>query len=334
MFFGGGARDDSLYEALGLQRSASESDIKKAYRKIALQHHPDKGGDAELFKKANAAYEVLSDKEKRAHYDQFGIQNDHHPPQPHPNDIFTHFFGMHQPQQPPQRRQTIHELAMTLEEVYRGKMFKMQVCHDVKCEACSGSGGKTVTSCPGCSGKGVQTAFRHLGPGMMQKIEMPCPVCRGSGQFAQDKCDTCDGKKTTPKAETLQVDVPPGVETGCRFEFRCEHGDIIFIIKILPHKVYTRQGLDLHMKKNITLKESLCGFTFHVTDLNGVHHAVKSEDGKVTKPAAIQTVANTGLRHGDKRGNIVISFKVTFPERLTDCEDLANELPALLKARA
>ncbi|KAG5185069.1 hypothetical protein JKP88DRAFT_149699, partial [Tribonema minus] len=297
--------DDSHYRALGLTRDATRVDIKNAYRQIALKHHPDKSQNAEsadIFKAANAAYEVLSDSERKQHYDSFGLQQ---PPQhPNPHGTFAQFFNMQ-----PRQRPTIHELTMTFEEIFTGKHYKMRVNVDIECPTC-------LKSCSTCQGSGVQVCMRELAPGFIQRIETMCLDCNGQRKAASKGCKSCNGKGTTLSSQNIEFDVPPGASSGDSFAFKGANGnggDIVFVTKVKPHNLFKRQGVNLHMSKTLTLEESLCGFTFDVTKLDGITVHVNRER-EVTKPQATHIIKKAGFRCGADCGDIIITFMVEFPD--------------------
>jgi len=249
--------DNKLYEILGVSRSASDGEIKKAYRKLAKELHPDKNPNAgDKFKEVTYAYEILSNPEKRAMYDRVGIQGLREGGQGGDMpDIFEHIFGggmggmggmggffgmpfggmggMGGPMgggRGSRRRQkgenTMHPLKVTLEDLYNGKTSKLQMRKNVICKKCNGQGGKTgaVVACKTCSGRGVKISIRQLGPGMVQQMQSVCPDCKGEGEQISDKdrCNTCEGKKTVQETKILEVHVDKGMKEGQKIPFSGE----------------------------------------------------------------------------------------------------------------
>lgn len=252
--------DNKLYEILGVTRNASDTEIKKSYRKLAKELHPDKNPNAgDKFKEVSYAYEVLSNPEKRAMYDRVGLQGLREGGQGGDMpDIFEHIFGggggmggmggffgmpfggmgMGGPMGGPmgggrggRRRQqkgedTLHPLKVTLEDLFNGKTSKLQMRKNVICKKCNGQGGKTgaVVACKTCSGRGVKVSIRQLGPGMVQQMQSVCPDCKGEGEMIseKDRCNTCEGKKTVQETKILEVPIDKGMKDGQRIPFRGE----------------------------------------------------------------------------------------------------------------
>lgn len=254
--------DNKLYEILGVSRNASEAEIKKSYRKLAKELHPDKNPNAgDKFKEVSYAYEILSNPEKRALYDRVGLQGLREGGQAGDMpDIFEHlfggggmggmggmggFFGM--PfggmggmggmgmsgmggrggrRRPAKGEDTLHPLKVSLEDLFNGKTSKLQMRKNVICKKCSGQGGKTgaVVSCKTCSGRGVKVTIRQLGPGMVQQMQSVCPDCKGEGEMIseKDRCNTCEGKKTVQETKILEVPIDKGMKDGQKIPFRGE----------------------------------------------------------------------------------------------------------------
>jgi DnaJ family protein A protein 2 len=237
MFFGGSrqARDvdnKTFYNLLGVESTASPSEIKKAFRKAAVQHHPDKGGDADKFKEINKAYEVLSDPEKREIYDQYGEEGLNGNGGPSMGaDIFSDLFGgfggsMRRGGRPQKRRgdDMVYPLKVTLEQLYNGHKKSMKLTRRVICSECDGKGGKAdaIVTCKECKGNGVKIQIRQLGPGMVQQMQSTCDACQGQGKVIPEKakCKTCKGAKTVRKKEPLDVFIDPGMSNDYRIKFQ------------------------------------------------------------------------------------------------------------------
>jgi DnaJ-class molecular chaperone len=338
-----------LYKILNVERSASSVEIKKAYRVLALKYHPDKSTnkeDGEKFKEINNAYEILMDPERKNTYDQFGVTSDdaqHQQQQQQQGmpDIFSQMFNFQERGPSGQRRgsDTIHHLNMSLEELYTGKMFKLKISREEICAKCTGKGGLIMQSCPGCSGTGRQTSMRALGPGFMQQVQSLCAICKGIGQIAQDKCTECNGTKTKCNTSPIEVTIPAGTVDGDRHIYNgmgnaapgMSAGDVIFVVKQMPHRIFSRQGNDLLIDVSLTLRQSLCGFNLDITHVDGSTISLQSEQGRITKPESQSRIGGKGLTSS---GCLVVTYKVQFPDTVRDCADIAECLPALIGVNA
>lgn len=325
-----------LYTVLGVEKSAGPDEIKKAYRKLAMKEHPDKGGDPEKFKAIQKSYEILSDPEKRKLYDEGGEEgvSGEGGGGGGGDDIFSMFFGggrggRREPSGPQRGEDFKHKLGMTLEQLYMGKTTKLMVNKSVICTDCKGAGGvagKKETVCSGCDGHGVRIQMRRLGPGMMQQVQVQCPDCDGRGRFFndKDKCKGCAGAKTTKEKKMLEVVVDKGMRNGQKITFRGEAdeapgtvpGDVIFLIEEKPHAVFKRRGCDLYMEKEISLLEALTGVSFFLTHLDGRKILIESPKAEVISPGSIKSVVDEGMpvhRNPFTKGVLFIKFKVNFP---------------------
>lgn len=311
------------YGVLGLDRAADESSVRKAYHKLAREHHPDKGGDAEKFKKVQEAYEVLSDPQKRQNFDRFGSAE---APQSHfPGaDIFSQMFGgAFGGQRGPQRRaDRDHELHISFEDSYRGLTKHLKVTLTKPCFACR-------KACSNCRGKG--TIAMQMGPMVFQQ---PCPACGGSGGGSTG-CEACNFK--TKKHENLNLDlkIPPGVEDGATLTAHGlgeqpvrpdeEPGDLVFHIKIGAHPELMRQGLDLVWNSKISFEDSVRGINIQIPHFDGPI-TMDTADWGVIDPREDYIIPFKGFRVGDKIGRLRVSFNVIYPNpkirfNLSRCEE-------------
>ncbi|KAG5191306.1 hypothetical protein JKP88DRAFT_285310 [Tribonema minus] len=351
-----------LYAVLGVVKGADAASIKKAYRKLALLHHPDKNGCPDKFKGVAHAYGILSDPERREMYDRFGEEslNSNFNPQPPPADIFQQFFGggfsaanmngfpsFFTPGAASGATTTsdiIHPLRVTLDDIYRGKTFRMCVNRSIVCRSCDGTGAPAGHSrkCVGCAGVGMQHSMRPIAPGLMQRMQSMCPVCKGRGVCVDgDKtCDQCAGARVITDKQTVDVHMPPGTADQHRFVFRnladeCPGkatGNVIFVVQTKEHAVYKRHSQNLIMRKSLTVTESLCGFEFAIPHINGAVVWVRSAPRQVTKPNTIKVVRDAGLppcpaAQDDSMGHMIITFTVAFPDELDNTEELLKWLP-------
>eukprot|EP00296_Roombia_truncata_P007701 JP446151.1.p1 GENE.JP446151.1~~JP446151.1.p1 ORF type:complete len:418 (+),score=131.86 JP446151.1:37-1290(+) len=344
MFFGGPpkrkqkANDTRLYDVLGVTKEASAADIKKAYRKEAVKHHPDKGGDPEKFKDLGFAYEVLSNPEKKQIYDEYGEEGlkEQGGGGGSADDIFSAFFGGgmfggggRQQRGPRKGEDVVHKINVTLENLYNGKVSKLAINKNVLCGDCDGSGSKVPnanTECSGCRGQGVKIITRQIAPGMVQQMQAVCPDCKGEGSVVpeKDKCKGCKGQKTVQERKILEVNIDKGMKHGQKIPFMGEAdeapglvpGDVVFILNMAEHERFIRKNDDLVVIQKIKLAEALCGFQFVVEHLDGRHLLVSSEPGEIIKPGDIKLVSDEGMpqykRPFDK-GNLYIKFEVEFP---------------------
>eukprot|EP01017_Pseudomicrothorax_dubius_P033723 TRINITY_DN4540_c0_g5_i2.p1 TRINITY_DN4540_c0_g5~~TRINITY_DN4540_c0_g5_i2.p1 ORF type:complete len:331 (-),score=111.52 TRINITY_DN4540_c0_g5_i2:70-1062(-) len=288
-----------LYEVLGVNVDATPDDIKKAFRKLAIKHHPDKGGSKEKFSEIQEAYEVLSNPEKRDLYDKFGMEGvkaGGNPATGGMDDIFSAFFGGGRGRggggsKVKKGKPILKELKVKLEDVYTGKSVKLPHQKLVSCEACDGKGGANIKTCNSCKGKGVVEKIIQFGPGMFSHSSGPCNDCKGQGKTydEKDRCKACKGERVRRVTKDIDVTIEPGVPHEKDIVFTGEAdeipgimpGDLYVRVLIEPHKVYKRKGADLYMEKTITLLEALVGFNFQVEALDGRQFTVATAPGEV-----------------------------------------------------
>ena len=208
-FMGNAGCDNKFYEILGVSKDADQATIKKAYRKLALQHHPDKGGDSEKFKQISKAFEVLNDQEKRSMYDKFG-EDGLEGGGAGAHDIFNMFFGGggRQQEQKQKTKNKVCNIQVPLEDFYKGRDINFEVNRKRECKACSGSGlkqGAKKQKCKDCNGKGMKVKVVQIGPGMIQQMQSKCSTCYGEGYIINnsDKCKVCKGNKIVDEKKNL-----------------------------------------------------------------------------------------------------------------------------------
>ncbi|KAF2088272.1 DnaJ-domain-containing protein [Saccharata proteae CBS 121410] len=342
-------KETKYYEILGVSPDATEAQLKSAYKKGALKHHPDKNAAnpeaAEKFKDLSHAYEVLSDPEKRQLYDQYGEegleQGAGGAGGTAAEDLFAQFFGGGggpfggmfgggMRETGPKKARTIsHVHKVSLEDIYRGKVSKLALQKSVLCSKCEGRGGKegAVKKCAGCDGRGMKTMMRQMGP-MIQRFQTVCPDCNGEGEIIRDKdrCKQCNGKKTIIERKVLHVHVDRGVRSGQKIEFRgegdqhpdVEPGDVVFEIEQKPHPRFQRKDDDLFYHAEIDLVTALAGGQIHIEHLDERWLTVEIIPGEVIAPNDVKVIRGQGMpsyRHHDF-GNLYIQFDVKFPERI------------------
>jgi len=331
---GGQVDNEALYKALGVSKTASDSEIKKAYRKLAVTHHPDKGGDENKFKEINAAYQVLSDPEKKKTYDQHGLEGlEGGGGGEGGEDIFSMFFGggRRRPQGPPRGDDINHSIKASLEDMYNGKEVRLAISRNKPCPDCEGRGGKVGAErqCSDCNGRGIRVQLRQIGPGMVQQMQMACPSCKQTGKILdeRDKCKACKGGKTFKDRKVLTVNIEKGMKQGSKIKFAGEAdelpgtipGDVIISIQEKEHEVFKRKGADLVCTIPLQLSEALCGFVKTITHLDKRVLKIEVQPGEVIKQDAVKLIDGEGMPfHGNPftKGRLFVHFNIVFPKTL------------------
>lgn len=332
-------KDTKLYDELGVDPSATTEQIKKAYRKLALKYHPDKNPDEpEKFKNISAAFEILGDEKKRSIYDKYGEEGlkeggggEFH----NPFDIFDMFFGggggrsRRNPGEKMRGRDTVHQMKVSLEDLYNGTTRQLAVQKNVICSACNGIGGKegSVQKCDNCNGTGMDIRMRQIGPGMVQQIQQPCRQCNQTGEKIKekDRCKTCNGKKVEKQRKILKCEIDKGMKDGQKLTFSgegdqapdIEAGDIVIVLDEKEHHLFKRQGSDLHIKLDIELADALCGFTRCIKTLDNRTLVIRSHPGEVIRPKEMKCVVDEGMptySNPTEKGRLVIDFNINFPK--------------------
>lgn len=347
-------RDTKYYDILGVAPTASEAELKSAYRKLALKYHPDKNPEAgDKFKEISHAYEVLSNVDKRAAYDRFGEEglNGDAGGGMSAEDLFAQFFGGGffgggQRQRGPRRGENmIYNLGLTLEDLYKGKTTRVALQRNVICGKCAGKGGKDVRKCAGCDGSGIKVTVRQMGP-MIQQMQAACGECGGEGEVirAADRCGECKGKKVVKEKKTLEFRIEPGSVHGQKIKFAGEAdqapdtvpGDVIVVLNEKEHAFFKRQGADLHCRIKIDLVTALAGGAFSLRHLDGRILQGTVQPGEVIQPDEIRVVEGEGMPEKDRvylRGNLLVHFDVVFPPPRWADPDTIKKLEAVLPAR-
>lgn len=348
-------KETAYYDILGVKPTSTADEIKKAYRKLALKYHPDKNpSEGEKFKQISQAYEVLADSKKRETYDRGGeeaIKGGGHGGDFHnPMDIFDMFFGggAGRSRGPRKGKDVVHQLAVSLEDLYNGSTRKLALQKNVICSKCEGRGGKegAVGKCKNCKGTGMQVRIHQLGPGMVQQIQSVCHECRGEGESIDPKhmCKNCNGKKVIRERKILEVHIDKGMKDGENIRFSgegdqepgLEAGDIIIVLDEKEHERFQRQDIDLITSMEIELVESLCGFQKTIKTLDDRTLVITSLPGEVIKDNEIKCVMNEGMpvyRDPFEKGRLIIKFKVKFPENNFISPEKLDQLENLLPAR-
>ncbi|KAK3329638.1 hypothetical protein B0H66DRAFT_541677 [Apodospora peruviana] len=342
-------KETKFYDVLGVAPTATEAELKKAYKTGALKYHPDKNAHnpaaEEKFKEISHAYEILSDSQKRQIYDQYGeagLEGGAGGGGMAAEDLFAQFFGggsfggglggmfsgMNHQRAPPKAKTIHHTHNVSLEDIYRGKVSKLALQRSIICPKCDGRGGKegAVRRCATCDGHGMKTMMRQMGP-MIQRFQTVCPDCNGEGEIFKDKdrCKQCMGKKTIVDRKVLHVHVDKGIKSGTKVEFRGEGdqapgvmaGDVVFQIEQKPHPRFTRRDDDLLYHADIELVTALAGGNIFIEHLDDRWLNVEILPGEAIAPNAVKMIRGQGMpsyRHHDF-GNMYIQFNVKFPEK-------------------
>ena len=332
-----------FYNVLGVARDASGPEIKKAYRGLAKEFHPDRDSDAEAeqkFKEITEAYEVLSDSQKRATYDQFGadaIQGGGGPGGFSGfgssfadvfDDLFGEFRGRRQGGGGPARGADMrYNLEISLEDAFKGRTAQIKVPTHSQCDACGGSGAAGETkpaNCPTCNGVGRVRAQQGF-----FTIERTCHTCHGAGQVIKDPCKKCSGSGRVRVEKALSVKIPPGVEDGTRVRLGGEGeagprggpaGDLYIFLSVSPHRLFQREGKNLYFRAHIPMVTASLGGTIEVPDLGGGR-------AKVSIPAGSQSghqfrlkgKGMPAMRNG-AHGDLYVQADVETPVNLTKAQ--------------
>jgi molecular chaperone DnaJ len=336
------------YELLGLQKGASDDEIKKAFRKLAIKYHPDKNqGDKEAeekFKEINEAYQVLSDPEKKANYDQYGTAdfngggfggggfdfND----MGGFGDIFESFFGGGfssggRRRNGPERGADVeYNLNLTFEEAVFGVEKEISINRHERCETCSGSGAKPGTSpktCDKCGGSGQVRVQRNTPLGSFVSVNT-CDKCGGKGKLVSDPCPTCRGTGKERKNRKIKINVPAGVDTGNVIPLRGhgEHGanggppgDLYVNIKVASHPQFKRKGFDIYIDRHISFAKASLGCELRVPTVDG---EVKYDVPAGTQPGTVFRLKGKGVPrvNSSGRGDQYVNIIVDIPKNLND----------------
>ncbi len=341
----------NYYDILGVDKNASPKEIKKAYRKLAHKHHPDKGGDEEKFKEINEAYQILSDKEKRSQYDQFGRTFDQSGNGPYGfnfqqggqnfnqgdfEDLFSNLgdifnFGFSGRRKQKSRRQRGADIKIKikipLQEVLESNRKEVSLFKKTTCDNCDGSGaepGSEMKTCPRCEGEGVITQTQRSFFGQIRQQSV-CPQCHGTGEVPEKPCSVCEGQKVLKKNIKTEFTVPAGIKSGQTIKVSHKghasangsNGDLYVQVYIEPNSDFERQGDDLYKEIGIPFSKAVLGDIIKITDLEGEGLSVeippKTNSGKIIRKK------NRGLPHFSQsgRGDLLLKLKIKTPSKLS-----------------
>src|SRR5476649_1842553 len=329
------------YEVLEVERAATDAQLKAAFRKLAMQWHPDRNsedGSEHKFKEINEAYEVLKDGDKRAAYDRFG-----HAAFEHGgvgagggfgadfgsafSDLFEGIFGMSSARGRSGRERGAdlrYNMEISLDEAYAGKAAQLRIPTSVACEACSGTGAKAGTkpkACPTCAGAG---RIRHA-QGFFT-LERTCPACQGRGQVIDSPCPSCAGAGRVTRERMLSVNIPAGVEDGTRIRLAGEGeaglrggppGDLYIFLSLAQHEFFQRDGADLHCRVPISMATAALGGEFEVPAIDGSKAKVKVPGGTQTGRRFRLTGKGMPVLRAKQTGDMYVQVAVETPQKLT-----------------
>lgn len=317
------------YDTLEIKSDATESEVKKAFRRLSAKYHPDKNqGNEEAHKKyveINKAYEILNDPEKRQIYDLRGQQGLDEHLQGGTMDMWGNRRG--QPRGPNAHA----DIPVDLAELYNGAVKEMSMQKNVICHKCRGTGAKDgqTTKCRACGGKGVRMQKVQMGIGMTMQMQTTCDVCGGKGITHAENCPVCRGRKVVPTKKTLIVQIEKGMRDGQEIVFPRESeqspdympGDVIFTLRQRPHHTFRREGNDLHTDLTISLKEAILGFSKRIRHLDDHYTEVSSNE--IIQPFQVKKIAGQGMPiHGvpSQFGDLYVRFIVELPKKLSQSD--------------
>lgn len=355
------ASKKDYYEVLGVNRSASTDDIRKAYRKLAKQCHPDMNSDnkdeaAEQFKQVSEAYSVLCEDEKRRQYDTFGhaaFENGGNGFSGFGDfmggfgDIFDTFFGGGASRS---RSGPVHgadlrmELRITFEEAAFGVDREVGLNKDARCDTCGGTGAKPGTSpktCATCGGTGQLRQQRNTAFGSFMNM-VDCPDCGGRGAIIKEPCLDCNGRGIKKQQKTLRIHIPAGIDNGQILTMRGEGaagqrggvpGDLQIYISVQPHKLFTREGYDIYLDMPVTFVDAALGAELVIPTLEG---KAKYKMGEGTQTGTVFRLKDKGIPHlnSSRKGSLFVRIRVETPHKLNEKQrDLLRQFDKLSKKK-
>lgn len=340
-------RAQDYYAVLGLEDKrddATEREIKSAWRKLSKIHHPDIAGEASrsVYQTVQRAYEILGDRRKRKIYDilgEEGLQKSEQGQPPgagDPNNWMFQMFGMGRGVDSTTGANAELALYVKLEDVFNGEAHTVSFSKTKICRNCKGSGArseKDLHPCLTCRGNGRVQQNVQIAPGFFTRMEQECSKCKGTGKKIAVPCPVCKGKKLLRGLTKISVDVEAGTPEGHSITYELEAdqqpgqvpGDVVVSIYTVPHAQFTREGqMTLRTTVKLTLKEALLGFEKSIQHLDG--HAIELSSRSITQHLQEERIAGEGmprLHVPSERGDLIVTYDVMFPERLTDAQKKA-----------
>jgi molecular chaperone DnaJ len=334
----------NYYDILGIDKKATKEDVKKAFRKLAQKHHPDKGGDESVFKEITEAYSVLGDDKRRREYDSYGqsfpggegfdangfdfsqfggfnaggVEFDL-------SDLFGDLMGGGRGRRVRRGRDISVDIEITFKESIEGVRREMIIAKIGKCDICDGSGAKPNTqmkACATCNGAGKVHETRNSPLGSFTSVRA-CPTCEGAGQVPEEKCKECDGHGILRKQETIRIEVPKGIDSGemIRMPGRGEAvksgitGDLYVKVHVKPHSVFSKEGQNLVMQLPLKLTDALLGTTVSITTIDDKVLEVKVPP--MSKTEEILRLRGKGVAYAEGAGDLLIRMSVALPKKLS-----------------
>ncbi len=342
---------ENYYEILGVSKDASQEEIKKAYRKKAHKHHPDKGGDEEKFKKINRAYQVLSDKEKRERYDRFGkaggkgggfggFSGNYHQGDFGEGfdfgdifgDIFGGGFGGFSAQKERKGESIKIDITIDLSQAFTGTTIEKKLKKRNVCNSCSGSGadsGSGLKTCSRCNGKGKTETRKRTFFGTFSQMEI-CKKCNGTGEIPEKECPECGGEGRVEDIRNINIKIPRGIKSGQTIRVsnkghagkRGEKpGDLLVKVRIKKHKIFKRKGDDLYQTTHISFSQAALGGVVKVPifDQNGDIKDVKLKVPKGSESGKTIRLSGKGMPQlsGYGQGDLYIDLKIKIPKKIS-----------------
>ncbi len=338
------ATERDYYTILGIERGASDAEVKRAFRKLAQQWHPDVNTDAgadERFKEVNEAYQVLSDPQRRQAYDMFGRAGLGGSPDIDANfsgfggfgDLFDAFFGGAagagaRRGRPLGGSDLRYDLRITFEEAVRGTDKEIEFRLLDRCPICAGSGAKpgtTTTTCPQCGGRGEVRTVRQTMLGQMVNVAA-CPRCRGEGRIVEAPCETCGGEGRTERAKTLRVTVPAGIDEGHQIRLSGEGeagprggapGNLYVAVHVAAHPALRRDGTELYHELDVSIAQAALGTRLRVPTVDGEEEVEIKAGTQAGTEIRLRGKGVPHLRRSGARGDLHILVNVVVPTRLS-----------------
>ncbi|KAF8968109.1 hypothetical protein BDZ97DRAFT_452496 [Flammula alnicola] len=320
-----------FYKVLDVHKSASERDIRSAYKRLSKKYHPDKNKEADAedrFVEIARAYEVLSDPTKRQIYDRHGEEglkaHEGGQNQPNPFDVFSNFFGGHHQQQVRRGPSSLTEFEVSLADIYQGANIDFMIKKRILCDHCRGSGAASdgdIHTCTGCNGAGVKLVKQQIFPGMFAQSQVSCNECGGRGKVIKKVCPHCQGHKVVDHTAHYTLDITPGMPEGHEVVFEgeadespdWEPGDVVLRVRSKKEKGgWRRKETSLYWKQTIGVDEALLGFERNITHLDG--RTLQLVRKGVTQPGFVQVIKGEGMpSFGERmRTGICLSNTVWF----------------------